>query len=104
MILNLLINGAEACLSAGRPIRVGLTLSDAGHTVKIAIADHGPGISKKELRRLFEPFYTTRQTGSGLGLYLSRRIIEEMGGSIRLESREATGTTAVIELPKETNR
>lgn len=104
VILNLLINGAEACLGSGRPISVGLTLTESAHAIELHIEDRGPGISKKELRRLFEPFYTTRQSGSGLGLYLSRRIIEEMGGSIRLESREGAGTTAVIELPKETNR
>ena len=88
MILNLLINGAEACLGSERPICVGLSLTESARAIGIHIEDHGPGISKKELRRLFEPFYTTRQSGSGLGLYLSRRIIEEMGGSIRLESRE----------------
>ncbi|MEW6050547.1 MAG: HAMP domain-containing sensor histidine kinase [Candidatus Zixiibacteriota bacterium] len=102
VILNLLINGAEACLASDRPMAIGLSADEVGNTVIIRVSDHGPGIGKKELKRLFEPFYTTRQTGSGLGLYVSRKIIEEMGGTLRLDSREATGTTAIIELPKRT--
>jgi two-component system sporulation sensor kinase A len=62
--------------------------------------DRGPGIPRKELKRVFEPFYTTRQSGSGLGLYLTRRIVGEMGGTISMGDGEGEGTVVTIDLPR----
>lgn len=104
VIFNLLLNGAESCQAAGKPMLLGLACSEHSDKCTVTISDRGPGISKKELKKLFTPFYTTKQTGSGLGLYLSRRIINEMSGEIRVESRLGSGTDLYIELPKEPKR
>lgn len=100
VLLNLLINSAEACLADGKPIAVGVRLRDLGATVELSVVDRGPGISKKELKKLFTPFYTTKQAGSGLGLYLTRRLITEMGGTLEIQSEPGKGTELVIQLPK----
>ncbi|RKX24838.1 MAG: hypothetical protein DRP47_10780 [Candidatus Zixiibacteriota bacterium] len=100
VLLNLLINGADSCLAAGRPIKVGVAVVDSEKTVTLTVIDHGPGIPRKHLKRIFEPFYTTRQAGSGLGLHLSKKIVEEMGGKIIIKSKEQIGTEVVVTLPK----
>jgi signal transduction histidine kinase len=102
VILNLLINGADACLAAGMPIGVGIRIEETSSAVQLTVVDHGPGIPKKELKKLFTPFYTTKQSGSGLGLYLSRKLITEMGGLLEIQSRPGAGTELVIQLPKRT--
>ena len=62
--------------------------------------DEGPGIPAELLERVFEPFFTTREDGvGGLGLAISRRIVEEAGGRVELESRPGTGTTIRLLLP-----
>ena len=61
--------------------------------------DRGPGMDPKTARRAFEAFFTTRQSGSGLGLYLSRKIVEEMGGKLDIESEPGKGTEVVLRLP-----
>jgi two-component system, sporulation sensor kinase D len=68
--------------------------------VIIGVIDHGAGLKKKELARLFEPFHTTKQSGSGLGLYLSKKIVEEMGGKIHIESVKDQRTEVIINLPE----
>jgi signal transduction histidine kinase len=101
VILNLLVNGAEACHAAGRPIRLGFALSLKGDQIELTISDRGAGIYSRELKRIFAPFYTTKQSGSGLGLYLTRRIVEEMGGTVQIRSRQGEGSEVVIVLPQE---
>lgn len=103
VLLNLLINGAEACLEAGKPIRLGLTGATDGDRIKLEISDRGPGLSKKDLKLIGDPFYTTKQHGSGLGLFLSRKIVEQMGGSIDIDSQPDHGTTVTLNLPKRGN-
>jgi len=100
VLLNLLINGAEACLAASKPIAIGINAADKSDQVEIRVTDHGPGLSKRELKRLFTPFYTTRQSGSGLGLYLSKKIVVEMGGELIIESVPGQKTEVIIKLPK----
>jgi signal transduction histidine kinase len=103
VLLNLLFNGAEACLSVGKEIEAGVQISDLGNMVRLTITDGGPGFEAGEVKRAFEPFQTTKQRGSGLGLYLSRKLITEMGGSIEIAPGTAPGAEVVIELPKEPN-
>lgn len=99
VLLNLLLNAAEACQGAGRPIRIGVTGTISGNLLELRVIDEGPGIPKPELRKIFEPFYTTRQSGSGLGLYLTRKIVVEMGGRIDIESQPGAGTSVRVSLP-----
>jgi signal transduction histidine kinase len=100
VLMNLLINGAEACQAASRPITVGISAEDKSDSVTIRVVDRGPGILRKDLKRVFTPFYTTKLSGSGLGLYLSKKIIEEMGGRIDVNSAPGTGAEVLIMLPK----
>ena len=69
--------------------------------LEIKISDNGPGISKKDLIKIFDPFYTTKEpgAGTGLGLWVSYMIIEEINGSIRADSIKGDGTTFIIRLP-----
>lgn len=69
--------------------------------VQIAIQDEGPGISKDKLKRLGEPFYTTKDRGTGLGLMVSYKIIEEHKGKVKVKSKVGHGTTFYISLPIE---
>jgi signal transduction histidine kinase len=100
VLLNLLVNGAEACLGASQPVMVGISAEDRGSKVTIRVTDKGPGIDKKELKRVFTPFYTTKQGGSGLGLYLCKRIVNEMGGEISIKSMPGRQTEVILTLPK----
>ena len=75
----------------------------ADHRWRIEVFDRGIGIAPADLPRVFEPFITTRRTGSGLGLALARNILEGLGGSISVESQVDVGTTVRIEVP-ETSR
>jgi signal transduction histidine kinase len=68
--------------------------------LEIAVIDNGPGISKERMSRLFEPFNTTKGTrGTGLGLAVTKRVVEEHRGRIRVESTEGQGATFRIILP-----
>ncbi len=92
----------ESCIATGRPIKVGIEIREDSHDrVKIRISDSGPGIAKKEMKNLFVPFYTSKQSGSGLGLFVSRRLIEEMCGSLQIQNLpDSSGLMATVELPK----
>jgi signal transduction histidine kinase len=100
VVFNLLTNGADACLAVSKPISLGLSAVEKAGRIRIAIKDTGGGMDKKEQARVFTPFYTTKQTGSGLGLYLSKKLVEEMGGKMLIESDVGAGTEVVIELPE----
>jgi len=95
-ILNLVKNGLEA-LGHGGKLTVATRRVD--DQVEIAIRDTGPGIAPDVGKRLFEQFFTTKSQGTGLGLYISRQIIEEHGGTLRWESAPGAGTTFTASLP-----
>ena len=65
----------------------------------IAFTDTGGGISPENLSRVFEPYFTTKNGGSGLGLLIVRRIVREHGGELAIESTEGQGLTLTIRLP-----
>ena len=67
--------------------------------VELTVADNGPGISQNVLRNLFQPFFTTKEKGTGLGLATSKNIIEGAGGRIEVRSYEGKGSTFSIVLP-----
>ncbi len=96
VFLNLILNSLDAMEHGGR-----LHVTSRGHTghLEIAIADNGCGIPADQLAHIFEPFYTTKDTGVGLGLAIVQGIIERHGGKIALTSRPGQGTTATITLP-----
>ncbi|MET0375580.1 MAG: HAMP domain-containing sensor histidine kinase, partial [Rhizorhabdus sp.] len=89
-VLNLLKNGAEAAIAAGRPPRLGLTLGlIAGGRTSIALSDNGPGIAPDQAGDIFLPFFTTKATGTGVGLSLVRRIVTAHGGTITVRPSDA---------------
>jgi len=65
------------------------------------VSDHGPGVPASDLPHVFEPYFTTKRTGTGLGLAIARKVVEALGGAIRLESREGERSRVEIELPAE---
>jgi len=67
--------------------------------VLLWVEDRGAGVAAADLPHVFEPYYTTKRTGTGLGLAIARKVVEALGGSIRMESREGEGTRVEIELP-----
>jgi signal transduction histidine kinase len=71
---------------------------DARH-VAIMVSDSGIGIAAEDLPRIFDPYFTTRRTGTGIGLAISRNIIEGLGGRITVTSERDRGTQVRIELP-----
>jgi signal transduction histidine kinase len=93
--LNVLKNAVEA--SADAPVMAGGRR--VGKTVEVLIRDQGPGLPPEAAARIFEPFYTTKEKGMGIGLYLTKRIIEAHGGTIEARSPEGGGTEFRIELP-----
>jgi signal transduction histidine kinase len=69
------------------------------HRVAITVRDHGTGIEPENLQRVFDPYFTTRRTGTGIGLAISRNIVEGLGGRITVTSQPQRGTEVRIELP-----
>ena len=99
-LLNLLANAAEAALTGGRgPPEVRLSGRAAGDGVAISVTDNGPGVSVEVQAKIFQPFFTTRSEGSGIGLSVARQAIVSQGGQLILAPGEAGGgATFVIEL------
>ena len=99
VMLNLVVNGVDA--TAGSRVRQPVLLRtravDGG--VEITVRDHGPGIAPELLPRLFEPFFTTKPDGLGVGLAISRSILEAAGGRIRAENAQGGGARFVVWLP-----
>ena len=98
VLLNLFYNAIEAMPSGGC-LRIQTEYRDIEEMVCIRVQDTGLGIAPDDVQRLFHPFYTTKQKGTGLGLYISRNIVEEHGGSIEVDATLAVGTAFVITLP-----
>jgi signal transduction histidine kinase len=96
VFLNVLLNAVQA-LPAGGRIDVELTQNDG--VARIQFTDNGAGIPAAVRGRLFEPFVTSKPHGSGLGLAVARRIVEEHGGAIELIDAPGGGTRVVIALP-----
>jgi signal transduction histidine kinase len=104
IIINLLLNALQAASDApeqvGRLVRLELTAApDAPNRIILRVSDNGPGITPSQRSRLFEPFYTTKTKGSGLGLYLCRRIVEAHDGDIQILDGHNSMTTLEINLP-----
>lgn len=99
---NIVDNAAQAFADAGdlgRAPRIVLRSRMKGGSAEIEIADNGPGIASETLARTFEPLFSTRRYGTGLGLATTRQIVEQHGGTIQLTGRLGKGTRARILLP-----
>jgi signal transduction histidine kinase len=98
VILNLLMNAIQAMPKAGR---LGLSgrMSRDGHWVELTIQDSGIGIPPEDIDKLFDPFFSTKEGGIGLGLSIAHRIIDQHHGKIEVESKPGKGTLFTISLP-----
>jgi len=96
VFLNLVLNAAEAMPNGGK-LTISLDADEAGVTV--AVKDTGIGMNQETVARIFEPFYSTKEEGTGLGLAVSYGIVQGHGGDIRVESQPGQGTCFTIWLP-----
>ena len=96
VLQSIISNALDAMPRGGR---LGVTTTKAEGRAEIEIRDNGTGIAPEALEQVFKPFFTTKPRGVGLGLPLSRRLVERMGGSLTLTSRRGEGTAVRIALP-----
>lgn len=96
-LVNVIKNAMQAMTKGGR---LTLETGSSAEGVWVSVNDSGGGIPQEQLNRIFEPFYTTKKKGSGLGLMIVQRIIRDHGGRIDLESRVGEGTTFRLWLPR----
>jgi signal transduction histidine kinase len=95
-ILNLVRNALEAMPNGGMLV---VSTVRQGSRAILTVRDTGKGMTEQERQQLFKPFFSTKSSGTGLGLPLTQQIVAEHGGSIRCESAPSKGATFVIELP-----
>ena len=98
VLINLLLNALNAVEEHGR-VTVKSTVDTAQNIIEVEIADNGCGIPAESVKKIFEPFYTTRSTGTGLGLSVSYGIVKNHQGDIRVFSELDKGTRFIVELP-----
>ena len=95
-LMNLVLNAAQAMRDGGR---LGVTTRREGDSVVLEIADTGQGMTAEQAEKIFEPFYTTKAAGLGLGMPYAKKVVEQHGGTIKVESRAGDGTAVRITLP-----
>ena len=95
---NIVINAIQAMPDGGL---LSIDMREDAERVVVRFVDTGPGIPEDALDRVFEPYYSTKDTGTGLGLAVTRKIVDEHGGQIRVESAPGDGTTFEVELPRQ---
>lgn len=103
ILINLFQNSKDALLqTTNANITINLNI-DSNNNITLEFKDNGTGITKETIQNIFEPFFTTKSSGSGLGLYLSKKLIEDWNGKIYVHSEEGEGTTFTISLPVSKN-
>ncbi|MFP4030544.1 MAG: sensor histidine kinase [Desulfococcaceae bacterium] len=96
VFLNLLINAMQAMPDGGE---ITVAVEPAEDGVSVIIKDKGEGVPQESLEKIWDPFFTTKETGTGLGLGIVKNIVEAHGGKIRIENRPIYGAQVVIDLP-----
>ena len=96
VILNLLLNALEALRGRATP-RIAIKVEGRGEETLWTLDDNGPGIPEEVKKKIFNPFFTTKSRGSGLGLSVCYRIVRAHGGKIRVEERAGGGTSVLVE-------
>src|SRR5690606_13900465 len=96
MMMNLLLNAKEALKRGGD---LWVDVRRERDAARITVADNGPGVLPQDRHRIFEPFYTTKNGGSGFGLAMVKRYVTEAGGTVNCEPNNGRGTKFQIRLP-----
>jgi PAS domain S-box-containing protein len=96
VVFNLILNSRQATREKGS---VFLSAESLGDQICIRVGDTGPGIPEHYRSKIFEPYFTTKSSGSGLGLFVARSVIRRLGGDIRLDSCATEGTVFLLTLP-----
>lgn len=99
VLVNLLNNAKAAIKNADNP-RVVIELDHDQSSVSMVVKDNGKGIDKKDLEKIFTPFYTTGKEGLGLGLSICRAIVRRHGGAIEVKSEKGRGSVFIVRLPR----
>jgi signal transduction histidine kinase len=100
-LINLMKNSMHAMSTGGE---LGIKTGEAGGGVWVSLTDTGGGIPQEQIKRIFEPYYTTKEKGSGLGLMIVQRIVRDHDGRLELMSHGGKGTTFRVWLPQEERR
>ncbi len=98
VFLNLLVNADQAMPSGGL-IVIATRLSKDQHHIEIEVSDQGPGLPEEDLNRVFEPFYSTKSTGTGMGLSIVLQITQAHNGEVMVTNRDEGGAAFVVSLP-----
>lgn len=98
VLINMLLNAVHAVHERGR-INIRSRMDKAGEFVSLEIQDNGHGMPQSKLKKVFEPFYTTKSNGTGLGLAVSYGIIKNHQGTVKILSESGTGTLITVKLP-----
>ncbi len=97
VMLNIMNNAADA-VEGGENPRIVIQVLKDDSTIRIKVMDNGCGISEEQRKRLFMPFFTTKSSGTGLGLVIARKLLSRMGGTIEIKSQREEGTTVEISI------
>jgi two-component system, NtrC family, sensor kinase len=96
VVFNLVLNAIDATAKGGV---IEVTAAVVNDEVVIAVRDNGAGIAKEQRARIFQPYFTTKKQGTGLGLFVSRKLVAQHGGRVEFESAPEQGTTFTVRLP-----
>jgi two-component system sensor histidine kinase HydH len=98
VMLNICLNAIEA-MDEGGTLSVAIENNDNRSKIIVRVSDTGDGITEEDLAHIFDPYFTTKQSGTGLGLTIVHKIIEAHAGEIKVESKPGGGTTVSVTLP-----
>jgi signal transduction histidine kinase len=97
IFINLIVNACQAMPGGGE---IEILTKEEKPLLFIKVRDTGPGVPQEQLARIFEPFYTTKASGTGLGLYVVKQLVEKNGGKVEVLSKEGLGTTFSLIFPQ----
>ncbi|HVK11393.1 MAG TPA: ATP-binding protein, partial [Gemmataceae bacterium] len=96
VVFNLVLNAIDATAKGGL---IEVTARRDGNVVEVAVRDDGMGIAPSDRERIFRPYFTTKKQGTGLGLFVTHKIVGEHGGTVGFESAPGSGTVFRVRLP-----
>jgi signal transduction histidine kinase len=97
VFVNVIKNAVESACPTGKvEVRIKATGENGSKRTRVEIRDNGPGISAQDMKRIFQPFFTTKEQGTGLGMSTVKKIMEAHGFSVSIKSEEESGTVVTL--------